>query len=180
MTAGLENKGSAKSAEYLHHQARLVWTAALFVVAAWAAAIITAPLLAAFGFNGISGPIYYFFSHLCHQMPGRSFHTLGHQFAVCSRCSGVYFGLLAAFLAYPLLRKMEEIEPLPRIWLFLALIPIGADWSLGIFGIWENTHLSRFITGLILGGACAVYIIPALVEIARNTRIGGVLARSFR
>ena len=64
-------------------------------------------------------------------------------------------------------RKVDDIEPLPRIWLFLSMLPIGIDWSLGVFGIWENTHVSRFITGGILGFACATYIIPALVEIFR-------------
>jgi uncharacterized membrane protein len=71
------------------------------------------------------------------------------------------------FAVYPLWRKVDDIEPLPRIWLFLAMVPIGIDWGLTIFGIWENTHLSRLVTGLILGFACATYIIPALVEIFR-------------
>ncbi len=88
--------------------------------------------------------------------------------AVCSRCFGVYFGLLAGLLIYPVWRRMEDVEPLPRIWLILSLIPISIDWSLTVFGIWENTHLSRFITGLVLGAACATYIVPALVEIRRN------------
>lgn len=175
-----ENHGSARGAEYFHLQARRAWAAALFIVAAWTAAIIAAPLFAAGEMNSISGPVYFFFSHLCHQIPERSFHVLGHQFAVCSRCSGVYVGLLAGFLAYPLLRKLEEIEPLPRIWLFLALIPIGVDWTLGVMGIWENTHLSRFVTGLILGLACAVYIIPAVVEITRNFQFGRIFAKSSR
>jgi hypothetical protein len=47
------------------------------------------------------------------------------------------------------------------------MAPIGIDWSLGALGIWENTHLSRFLTGGLLGAACAVFIIPALVEIFR-------------
>ncbi len=73
---------------------------------------------------------------------------------------------LFGFFAYPFLRSIEEIEPLPRFWLFLALIPMGLDWSLGFFGIWENTHFSRFLTGLILGIMCAIFIIPALIELA--------------
>jgi uncharacterized membrane protein len=47
-------------------------------------------------------------------------------------------------------------------------VPISIDWSLTIFGIWENTHVSRFVTGAILGIACATYIVPALVEVVRN------------
>ena len=73
----------------------------------------------------------------------------------------MFFG----FVVYPLLRSVEETEPLPRFWLFLAVIPMAFDWLLGVFGIWENTHLSRFLTGAILGAACAVFIVPALVEV---------------
>ena len=100
-------------------------------------------------------------------MPARSFQLENHSFAVCARCFGVYAGLLFGFLIYPFVRSIEETEPLPRLWLFLALVPMGIDWSLGFFGVWENTHFSRFFTGLILGAACAIFIIPALVELAR-------------
>jgi uncharacterized membrane protein len=78
--------------------------------------------------------------------------------------------LLFGFVIYPIFRKIEDIEPLPRLWLFLAMVPMGVDWALGAFDVWENTHLSRFITGLILGAACAVYIVPAVVEIFRYLR----------
>jgi hypothetical protein len=47
---------------------------------------------------------------------------------------------------------------------------MGVDWSLGFFEIWENTALSRFLTGLILGVACAIFIVPALVELLRLLR----------
>src|SRR5690606_28160807 len=101
-------------------------------------------------------------------------HIFGHQLAVCSRCFGVYFGLLFGLLIYPVWRSMDNIEPLPRVWLFLSLIPITVDWSLTIFGIWENTHLSRFVTGSILGFACACYILPAVIEIKRNYSIAAL------
>jgi uncharacterized membrane protein len=71
-------------------------------------------------------------------------------------------------LINPLWRRIDETEPIARIWLFLSLVPIGIDWSLGVFGIWENTFTSRFLTGLILGVACATFIVPAIVEITRN------------
>lgn len=149
-------------------QAFKVWLIALTVVVVWVLAIVAPPVLAANGETGIAAPLYKFFSFICHQISDRSFHILEHQFAVCSRCFGVYFGLFAGLAAYPFIRGVENIEPLPRIWLFASMVPIGVDWSLGVFGIWENNHASRFITGLILGFACAVYIVPALVEIARN------------
>jgi uncharacterized membrane protein len=147
-------------------QAIRVWIATIGAVLLWVGLIVAAPLLST---TGAASSIYTFFSYICHQIPDRSLHIDGHQMAVCSRCFGVYFGLLAGLVAYPLWRSIDEIDPIPRVWLFLSLIPITIDWSLTVFGIWENTHISRFITGLILGAACATYIVPALVEIVRNT-----------
>src|SRR5688500_18622256 len=152
----------------LRTQAKRVWMIAAGVVLVWVGLITVAPLLLSSGLTHISAPVYTFYSYICHQLPERSLHLAGHQMAVCSRCFGVYFGLLAGIAIYPLWRRIDEIEPVPRFWLFLSLIPIVIDWSLTMFGIWENTHVSRFLTGLILGVACATFIVPALVEIVRN------------
>ena len=168
MTEPAENYVSLDLTSQFHRQAVKVWLISMAVVAAWVGVILLAPIAKAGGYTAISSPIYGFFSYACHQIGSRSFHVEGEQFAVCSRCFGVYFGLLAGFLVYPLWRPINEVEPIPRFWLFLSLVPICIDWSLGVFGIWENTLLSRFITGLILGVACATFIVPALVEIVRN------------
>ena len=138
----------------LRKQAINVWLIASSVVFVWAGVIVAAPLLKAGGIISISTPLYSFFSILCHQIPDRSFHIAGEPFAVCSRCSGVYFGLLFGFVIYPLWRNIDEIEPLPKFWLILSLIPMTIDWSLTVCGVWENTYLSRFITGIIVGAAC--------------------------
>ena len=149
-------------------QAWVVWGITLGVVLLWVVIIVAPPFLITNGLETLATQIYSFYSYICHQKPERSFYILGYQFAVCSRCFGVYFGLLTGIATYPLWRKIDDVEPLPRIWLFLSLIPIGIDWTLGVLGIWENTYASRFITGLILGFACSVFVVPALVEIVRN------------
>jgi hypothetical protein len=64
------------------------------------------------------------------------------------------------------------------MWLALALVPITIDWSLTFFGIWENTQLSRFATGAILGAACATFIVPAVVEITRNLTLAAGAKRA--
>ena len=143
-----------------------VWGLVLFFVGLWVFIIVFAPIAKSFGWIDISNPIYNFYGYICHQMPARSFHVLEHQFAVCSRCFGVYFGLFFGMLIYPMFRSMDEIEPFPRFWLFAAMIPMGVDFSLTFFGIWENTHLTRVVTGLILGITCAIFIAPALVELS--------------
>lgn len=153
-------------------QAWKAWSIGLTVVVVWVLLILAAPLAKLNGLIAISSPLYHFFSFICHQISDRSFHIVGEQFGVCSRCFGVYLGLVVGFVAYPLWRSVAEIEPLPKVWLFLSLVPITIDWSLTIFDIWENTLVSRFVTGLILGFACATYIIPSIVEITRNLTYG--------
>ena len=168
MPALIENYTQQALLAAIKRQAWKVWSIGLIVVFAWVAAILLAPLAKANGLTSISAPLYHFFGYICHQLPTRSFFIEGEPFGVCSRCFGVYFGLLVGFVVYPLWRSIEEIDPLPRFWLFLSLIPISVDWSLTIFGIWENTFFTRFVTGLILGFACSTFIVPALVEITRN------------
>lgn len=158
-----------RTSEYrggLRSRARVFWAVVAALALFWVLLIVGAPTAHAFGGHSVSEPLYGFFSYACHQDPARSFHILGEKFAVCSRCFGVYFGLLAGLLAYPLLRPMDESRPLPRVWLFASMVPMAIDWSLGYFGILENTHFSRVVTGLILGVACAVFIVPALIELA--------------
>ena len=168
MPEAIENYTARPLIGTMRRQAWKVWAIGLAVVLIWVSLILIAPIAKANGLAVLSSPLYHFFSYICHQIPQRSFLIEGEPFGVCSRCFGVYFGLLFGFAIYPLWRFIDEIETLPRFWLFLSLIPITVDWSLTIFGIWENTFLSRFITGLILGVACSTFIIPALVEIARN------------
>ena len=157
-----------KMAEFLRRQAWRAWVVGLAIAAFWLALILAAPIAKANGLVGMSSPIYSFFSYLCHQIDGRSFHVEGEKFAVCSRCFGVYVGLVAGFVAYPFWRRIENIEPLPKLSLFLACVPAVIDWSLTVFGIWDNTHLTRFLTGGLLGFACGTFIVPSIVEITRN------------
>lgn len=168
MSRSGENYISRDIAAQLRRQAYRVWAIGLAGVFVWVLLIIVPPVAKVTGVASVSSPLYHFFSFVCHQIEGRSFHIEGESLAVCSRCFGVYLGLFFGFAVYPLWRPIDQIEPQPRFWLFLSLVPITIDWSLTIFGIWENTQLSRFITGLILGVACATFIVPALVEIARN------------
>jgi uncharacterized membrane protein len=146
-------------------QARLAWGVAFVIGLVWISLILSAPLAKEFGFTGFADPVYKFFGYLCHQMPSRSFHIHENQFAVCTRCFGFYGGFFLGIVLYPFVRNLRDTEPLPRFWLFAAMIPMGVDWSLTFFDVWENTAYSRFFTGLILGAACAFFIVPAFVEI---------------
>ena len=146
--------------------ASAVWALSATIAIAILAAIIGAPLIQSSGHPAFAFKIYRAFSFVCHQIPDRSFHLYGNQFAVCSRCTGIYAGIGLATLAYPLTRSLKRTDTPRLIWLFLAAAPLAIDWSLGYFSIWENNHVSRFATGFLLGAAAIFYILPGLIEIS--------------
>ena len=132
--------------------------------------IVVAPLTAE-SHAQIANSIYRGFAAVCHQLPERSYFIAGHKLAVCSRCTGVYAGFVLTFLLYPLLRPLRAIDWPPPVWLVLSVVPMAIDFSLTFLGIWENTHTSRLLTGLLLGGVSVFYVMPGVAELAtRKTR----------
>jgi len=152
-----------------------VWIFITLAGLAIVAAIVSAPLALAQGHTGFASAIYKAFSFVCHQIPDRSFHLAEHQFAVCSRCTGLYAGFAFAALSYPLVRSLKSTDTPPRLWLILAAVPLAIDFALGYFSIWENNHLSRFTTGALLGAVAVFYIVPGLIEL--SSRIARGLTR---
>jgi uncharacterized membrane protein len=128
--------------------------------------IFAAPVAAADDHNDLATAIYRSFSAFCHQIPERSYFVAGHPLAVCARCTGLYAGFALTFLLYPLIRSLKSTETPPRKWLILAAIPMAVDFSLTIFGIWENTHTSRLFTGLLLGSTTVFYVIPGITDLS--------------
>ena len=146
----------------------LVWLASSATVLAIVSLIVIAPLTAG---SQASDSIYHAFAALCHQLPERSYFINGHKLAICSRCTGLYAGFAFTMLLYPLLRPLNTIEWPPRERLILAAVPMAIDFSLTFAGIWENTHTSRLLTGLLLGSASVFYVMPGLAELStRKTR----------
>ena len=142
------------------------WAISAAVVTSLVALIIVAPLAAASGHNEIAGAIYYAFGALCHQRPDRSFFIDGHKFGVCARCTGIYFGFAFTLLVYPLVRSLRTVTTPARKWLLLAALPLAIDFSLTFFGIWENTHTSRLLTGLLLGSVAVFYVMPGIADLS--------------
>jgi hypothetical protein len=58
----------------------------------------------------------------------------------------------------------------PRIYLLLARFHWPSTFSLTFFGIWENTHTSRLLTGALLGAAAVFYVVPGLVELSMRSK----------
>jgi uncharacterized membrane protein len=145
-----------------------VWAMVAGVALGLVGLIIAAPLLMANGHDRLGLAIYEAFGRLCHQLPERSLHLEGHKLAVCSRCTGLYAGFALSVLLYPLARSLKRVDTPRRIWLLLAVLPIGVDWSVGFFGLWANTHLSRFMTGALFSAVAAFYILPGLIDLGQS------------
>ena len=142
----------------------IVWAIITALALAIVGLIIGAPL--AHGHPEIAAPINKSFRFVCHQIPERSFHLGGHQFGVCSRCTGLYVGFAVAALIYPIARSLKRIDTPSRLWLILATLPLGVDFALGYFSIWQNTQLSRFSTGALLSSVAVFYIMPGLLDLS--------------
>ncbi|HJZ82420.1 MAG TPA: DUF2085 domain-containing protein [Pyrinomonadaceae bacterium] len=151
-------------------RAWIIWAAVAAIGIGIVGFVIAAPLAQADGYPAFAAAIYQTFSYVCHQIPERSFHLAGHKFGVCSRCTGLYSGFALAALVYPLTRSLARTDT-PRIfWLILAAALLAIDFSLGYFSIWPNTHLSRFVTGALLGAVAVFYIVPGLIELTSTIK----------
>src|SRR6185436_18862689 len=146
------------------------WLVSVAVVMLIVLLIVVAPVAAAGGHNEIAAGIYRGFGLFCHQRPDRSYFIEGHKLAVCSRCTGLYAGFAITLLLYPLVRSLRNNVAPPRIYLILAAIPLGIDFSLTFFGIWENTHTSRLLTGALLGSVAVFYVMPGIVDLSLRRR----------
>ncbi len=103
------------------------------------------------------------FADLCHQQPDRSFWLNGQPMAVCSRCFGLYSGLFMGLIAIPFLGKILirlNAKKVLLITFILNIVDVAGDLS----GLWQNTHLSRFTTGFLLGTTAALVLGQAFVK----------------
>ncbi len=140
----------------------------LSAVATWCLMIVMTPILAHFNYKFGAGLSYFFFSKICHQIPERSFFIFGKQFAVCSRCTGLYFGFLLSTAIYPFIIKFDKNWIPETKMLIIAAIPIAIDISIRFAQIAENTFTTRLITGLILGAATPFFVLPGILSLAKR------------
>jgi uncharacterized membrane protein len=148
-----------------------VWLLLVGVVLGYVGLICAAPLLRARGYAVASALLYSVFAPLCHQQPERSFYLAGYPLAVCARCFGIYAGGALCLLLYPLVRSLADATSVPaRAWLVVAALPTAVDFTLGITGLWPNTHLSRALTGAWLGAGLVCFVLPGLLALGRSHR----------
>lgn len=92
------------------------------------------------------------FSALCHQLPSRSFYINGVQMAVCTRCFGIYSSVWIGSIIFPLIsRAVKGKLTGGKVLMILSFLIIVIDFLGNLTGLWVNTNISRFFTGIFLG-----------------------------
>jgi uncharacterized membrane protein len=86
------------------------------------------------------------FAFQCHREPWRSLSVFGHVLPVCSRCTGIYWGLGLGALV---LRPRLGVWPL-RIWVGLAALVMVLDVWTELLGMRPESAWLRVITGVLL------------------------------
>jgi uncharacterized membrane protein len=92
---------------------------------------------------GIKGTTFGFC--LCHRRKDRSFHFLGLENFLCSRCLGALIGGIIAIIF-----RFEGIL-FPVLWSVVFVIPLIIDGLHQAIFNKESNNLVRFITGILCG-----------------------------
>lgn len=102
--------------------------------------------------EGLRSSLMQGFAMVCHQIPGRSPHVDGVQWAICHRDVGIYWGLAAGALAYMVSGWAPTWmnKGIPMLFA-ISLVPMGLDWGLDVMGILDNSAASRIATGAVFG-----------------------------
>jgi len=149
---------------------RTIWALTFGGAIVWMAMIFLAPWLAARGAAGAARIVYAVFAPVCHQIADRCFVLNGHPLAVCGRCLGIYAGVLAGLVLYPLIRGFSRLAlPRARTFVFVTL-PLALDGLAGVLGIWRSPIGLRFATGVLWGAILPFYFVPGLADLVRTRR----------
>jgi len=144
----------------------LMYALLLLIALVWLAVIFLPPWLMATGHQFSAISLYRGLSGICHQIPERSFHLLGFPLAVCSRCTGIYFGFVIGLALYPFCRSLGDQTIPSRVWLAIGALPMLIDFGGDVVGLFNNTFFSRTATGLLVGVVATFFLLPAWVGIA--------------
>lgn len=138
-------------------------------------------VLAALG-GGLFGQQGFWYDHwqhkafrgLCHQDPQRAFWMAGTPMAVCTRCFGIYAGFLAAWVIIPVGAKRLTLLEKNKVKLLAGAVALNLVDFLGNFiGIWQNTGVTRFSLGMLIGLTAALIIGYVLIE-ETKTNLKGI------
>lgn len=114
--------------------------------------------------SGLFAIVYPFanlcYSHVCHQLPQKTIVFGQSHLLVCSRCAGIYAGvLLSSFLSLFVFDYINK--KLKLMYLYLAALPMLTDVIFYSIHMYSYSKIIAFITGILLGSVGFFYILEA-------------------
>lgn len=116
-------------------------------------------------FGGSFGFWHFPFQGTCHQMPERSLFFSGEQMVVCSRCAGLYAGMVLGAVT----RIPPKLAKHSRWIVIFAAVPMVVDVLTQDLGLHEPWHPSRLGTGFLAGWLGVSVAMTALVREVRGS-----------
>ncbi len=143
----------------------------------WCLSILVAPIAKYWHVTTLAEMTYGFFSSICHQLDSHSLHLFDAKFAVCARCTAIYFGFFLCVATFPLLRRsiraswVTGSSASSRGILLLSILPLSLDLLLPAIGIYESALITRVVTGIIFGLALPIVLLPPASEAFEELRL---------
>ncbi|MCB2205335.1 DUF2085 domain-containing protein [bacterium] len=143
---------------------RTAYAVLLAAALLWTLGIFVAPALHASGNDAGALISRLFYAPVCHQQVERSFAVFSWPLSVCHRCSAIYVAFTLVLLAFPFLRRFPFFVSLPLSRLAIFILPMLLDYVLDVLGLWNNSGISRAISGSVAGAGLAIFVLPAWME----------------
>jgi uncharacterized membrane protein len=143
--------------------AKVIYPIVVFLTLLWCALIVLAPVLEHYNYQGYSFFIYKSFSRICHQLPERSFYILGQKFAVCERCTSIYFSFFVGVLLFPVIKRFLKSAVPSKAYIIIPAALLMLDFLFGYIGLLQNEY-TIVITGSVFGFIISYYMVYGLIE----------------
>jgi len=109
-----------------------------------------------------------FYSGVCHQHDIKLLKILGFNSMVCSRCAGIYAGVLlfSFYMIFVKIKTNKEIK-----FLILSAVPLILDVIFYNIGIYNYSKTAAFTSGLFFGSAGIYYFYIGLEKLISEQKI---------
>lgn len=138
--------------------------------------------------SGFFGNLHAVGYSLCHQIAERSFFFYDMQMPLCSRCTGMYIGVLVGFSFLLPSKKRSQLPSKKIMWLLggaLILFTIdGINSYLGFLPssprLYASQNWLRLVTGTMLGLAIPLFLVPIFNQTVWRQSIDEPIVHTFQ
>ena len=97
-------------------------------------------------------------SYFCHQLASRTFFD--GKMPLCSRCTGIYIGMVIGFICYLLFCRFKTFDKISLVLVAITgLVPILLDGGSQYLGFRLSNNLLRYSTGILFGAFILIFIL---------------------